>query len=127
MGANNISNENLKHLNIDILGEKPSGSRKLQIKSENINDYFELISKSLNNGFWNEVVSPTQIIFGFKFKDGSFKKIFLNPKTEKQISELCTEFNNDPIQKTSNVYKYISENELYAPILNKYYFALVNR
>jgi hypothetical protein len=127
MSATNILDTELVSLNIKILETKPSGSRKLHIPANNLDKYFDIIKQSLDNGFWNEVVNAREIIFGFKHKDGSFEKITLNADSEKHISELCTEFNGDPIEKTSNVYKYLSENDFYADVINTNYKDLLNR
>ncbi len=127
MGADNISDEDLTSLNVEIIETTSSGSRKLKIPSESVRKYVELVKGKLNAGFWNEIVGNSEIIFTFKYKDGTCKQYVLNVDTETEISELCAEFNNEPSGKTLNMYKYISENDFYRDLMMKYYSELINR
>ena len=127
MGADNIKDIQLEALDIKIEERDSDGDRKLKIPSEKLAEYFELIRSGLSPGFWNEVVGFEEIVFIFKFKDGNIKEYKLSSENEKEISELCTQFNNDPIEKTANVYKYISDNSFYHDFMVERYSNLINR
>lgn len=127
MGAENIEDEDLTDLDISIEEKMPDGDRTLKIPEEKIGDYIELIKTKLNNGFWNEVIGAKEIIFIFKFKDGSIREYKLSPENEQEIDKLCAKFNNEPPEKTANVYKYISDNKFYHDFMMEHYGGLINR
>lgn len=127
MGAENIQDIELGILGIDIKDRASDGDRMLIVPDDKLNDYIELIKSKLTNGFWNEVVGEKEILFIFKFKDGHVKEYKLSPENEEEISQLCTEFNNDPLEKTANVYKYISGNKFYHDFMMEYYANFVSR
>src|SRR3989344_2293331 len=108
MGADNITNGDITALSIEIVEIKKDGDRTLKIPENKLSLYIELIKTKLEKGFWNEIVGAKEIIFIFKFKDGSIKEYRLSPANEEEIDKLCTEFNHEPPEKTLNVYKYIS-------------------
>ena len=104
MGAEGIQSQELEDSNVEIV--KTEGeSRMLKIPQENLSQYIELIKEKLSNGFWNEIIGEKEIIFIFKFKSGEVKEIKLSKETEAEIDKLCAEFNNEPPDKTANVYK----------------------
>lgn len=127
MAGKDIQDQELKDLGIEVVEKDLDDDRKLKIPPEKQSAYLNLVKSKLAPGFWNEVVSDKEIIFIFKFKDGAIKQLTLSPETEKEISELCTQFNNDPIEKTKNVYKYISENSFYHDFMLKHYSDLIDR
>lgn len=127
MGAERIQDNELEDLNIEIAGRTESGFRKLRIPQENLSGYVELVKDKMTEGFWNEIVGSEDIIFIFKFKDGSIKEFKLSPNNESEIGKLCAEFNNEPPDKTANVYKYISENDFYHDFMLEHYSSLINR
>lgn len=127
MGAGEIQDKELEDLNIKIVERTETGSRKLKIPQKSLPQYVELIKAKLAPGFWNEIVGNKEIIFIFKFKDGAVKEFKISPETEAEIDKLCAEFNNEPPDKTANVYKYLSENEFYHDFLLEHYSALINR
>jgi len=122
-----VQDSDLEALNIEIIEKDSDGDRSLKIPANNLDAYLSLLKTGLNPGFWNEVVGEKEIIFVFKFKDGTLKEFKLSPENEKEISEFCTQFNNDPIEKTSNVYKYISANKFYHDFIIEHYADLINR
>lgn len=81
----------------------------------------------MTNGFWNEIVGEKEIIFVFKFKDGSVKEYELSLEIEKEVSILCSEFTGEPLDKTANVYKYISGNKFYHDFMMEHYADMINR
>lgn len=126
MGAGQILDSELENLDIEI-DKTESGSRKLKIPSENLDFYIELIKEKMDNGFWNEIIGESEIVFIFKFKEGEVKEMKLSKETESKIDKLCAEFNNEPADKTANVYKYLSENDFYHDFMMEYYSDMINR
>lgn len=127
IGAKNIPDDELTKIGITIIGKSESGSRKLEVPSTNLQQFMGLLSNKLDPGFWNEIVGATKILFLFKFKDGTTKQYILSTENEHEIDKLCAKFNNEPADKTANVYKYLSENDYYHDFMEKYYFDLINR
>ena len=127
MGGKEIQNEQLEDLGVKIVEKDSDGDRKLQIPQESLSGYLELIGSQLEPGFWNEVIGEKEIIFTFKFKDGQIKEYRLSPENESEIDKLCAELNNEPPEKTANVYKYISENSFYHDFMAQHYLDLINR
>ena len=127
MGADNIEDKELTDLGIGIEETKPDGDRTLKIPGDRLSGYIELIKTKLNNGVWNEMVGEKEIIFVFKLKDGSIKEYRLSPENEQEIDKLCAELNNEPPEKTANVYKYILDNKFYHDFMMKHYADLINR
>lgn len=127
MGAENIQDKELENIGVKIEGRTPEGDRMLKISEKELAKYIELIKTKLANGFWNEIIGANEIIFIFKFKDGSIKEYKLSPDNEQEIDKLCAEFNNELSDKTANVYKYISENKFYHDFMTKHYSDMINR
>lgn len=127
MGAPKITDEELKTLGVEIVSKSDSGSRRLKIPSEKIDDYRKLVIEKLDLGFWNEYLDEKNIHFIFKSTSGDIQEYLLAPDNEKEISKRCSEFNGDPIEKTANVYKYIFENEFYSGTMEKYYKEMISR
>ena len=127
MGAEEIQDKELEDLNIEIVGKTETGSRKLKIPQEHLLGYIELVKNKLTKGFWNEIIGSEEIIFIFKFKDETIKEYKLSIENEPEIDKLCAEFNNEPPEKTANVYKYLSENDFYHDFILEHYSNLINR
>lgn len=127
MGATGIQDNELQDLGVEIMGKSQSGSRKLKIPVDCLSQYIELVKTKLTNGFWNEIVCSDKIIFIFKFKSGEIKEVVLDQNNEAEISKLCSEFNGDSLEKTANVYKYVSKNEFYRGFMLEHYSNLINR
>lgn len=127
MGAEKIEDKSLTDLGISIEEKKADGDRCLKIPYDQLRRYIELIKDKLDNGFWNEVVGEKEIIFIFKFKDGSIKEYKLSPENEKEVDDLCIELNNEPPDLTPNVYKYISDNKFYHDFMLEHYADMINR
>lgn len=127
MGADKIQDDELENLGVKIVDRTSEGDRLLKISDKELTKYVELIKTKLANGFWNEVIGAKEIIFIFKFKDGSVREYKLSPDNEREIDKLCAEFNNESPDKTANVYKYISENKFYHDFMVKYYADMIDR
>ena len=127
MGAENIQDTELECLAIEIKDRTPDGDRMLVIPDKKLPKYIELIKIKLTEGFWNEIIGEKNIIFIFKFKDGSIKEYKLSPENEQEIDKLCAEFNNELPDKTANVYKYISDNKFYHDFMIEHYDDMIDR
>ena len=127
MGADEITDGELVSIGIDIARKTESGSRMLKIPDQSLEQYIELLKSKLTKCFWNEIVGPKEILFIFRFDDGHTKEYSLSPDNEQQIDKLCAEFNDEPPEKTANVYKYISDNEFYHKFMVEHYSDMINR
>ena len=127
MGAKEITDQNLTDLGIEIIEKTESGSRKLKISKDKIEDYKSLIKEKMTPGFWNEFLNENGIHFIFKLEDGSIKKYTLSPENEQEIDNLCAKLNNEPPEKTANVYKYISDNDFYHNFMLEHYKDMIER
>ena len=115
MGADNISDDDLRLLGIRIMEKTTDGDRKLEIPKENLKKYEELIKEKLTPGFWNEYVGE-EIVFIFKYKDGKIERYILNNETEGKIDKLAAEFVGEKWAK-SCVWKWLAENKLYTSLI----------
>jgi hypothetical protein len=127
MGAEDITDNELENLGVEIVDRTDSESRKLRIPEAALTGYVDLIKAKLTKGFWNEIVGPEKILFIFRFKDGHTEEYALSPENEQELDKLCAEFNDEPAEKTANVYKYISDNDFYHDFMMEHYAELINR
>ena len=127
MGAEAIQDKELENVGIEIKGRTTDGDRMLVITNDQLPSYINLVKDKLTHGFWNEIVGEKDIIFLFKFKDGSTKEYQLSTENEKEINDLCIEFNHEPPDLTPNVYKYISENKFYHDFMMEHHADMISR
>ncbi|MBI2676482.1 MAG: hypothetical protein HYX21_00805 [Candidatus Yanofskybacteria bacterium] len=127
MEAEKIQDGDLEGLGIEIKDRTADGDRMLVIPDDRLPQYIELVKDKLTNGFWNEIVGEKDIIFIFKFQDGHIEEYKLSPENEREIDKLCAEFNNEPPDKTTNVYKYISDNKFYHDFMMEHYKDMIER
>lgn len=127
MGADKISDHELTAFGIEIVGKTESGSRKLNIPPSAIKVYRDLIKEKITPGFWNEFLDENEIQFIFKLEDGTIREYTLSPENEREINELCSKLNNEPPDKTANVYKYISGNDFYHDFMMEHYKEMIER
>ena len=127
MGSDKISDQDLTNLGIEIVEKTDSGSKKLKIPSEKIEGYKNLIREKITAGFWNEFLDENNIHFIFKFQNGEVKEYVLSPENEQEIDKICAELNNEPPEKTMNVYKYISDNDFYHDFMMEHYKEMIER
>ncbi|MBI4032718.1 hypothetical protein HY374_03370 [Candidatus Berkelbacteria bacterium] len=127
MGAEQIEDQELEALGVTIVGHAGHGNRKLKIPSQRVDDYRILIKEKMTPGFWNEFLDERAIHFIFKLKDHTVKEFTLSPDNEREIDTLCAQLNNEPPDKTANVYRYIADNDFYHDFMTKHYQALVER
>jgi len=124
MGADSISNEDLTQLGIKIVEVTSKGYRKIIIAEESLASYEKLIEDKLTPGFWNEYVGK-QIVFLFKLKDKSFKRIILSPETEEQIERLGSELNEEEYTRNM-VWKWLAENDWYHDLIIHSQYGILN-
>ena len=110
MGADSVSDQDLRDVNVKIYQKTKSGSRKVEIPENSFEAYKKLVSEKLSNGFWNEAVG-NEIWFLFKDKNGNISEYILNQQNSAEISAKCSEFNGDSLEKTSNIYLYLASND----------------
>jgi hypothetical protein len=127
MGAGEISDVELTDLGVQVNDRTKDDDRMLIIPDKKFSEYVDLVKRKLAGGFWNEIVGEKEITFIFKFKDGSVREYKLSPDNEKEINDLCVEFNDEPPDLSPNVYKYISENKLYHDFMMRHYKKLIDR
>ena len=127
MGGNDIQDSQLEVLDIKIVEKESDGDRKLEIPSETLTQYIQLVKDKLTISFWNEIVGCEEILFIFKFKDESVKEYKLSLGNEVEIDKLCVEFNNEQPEKIHNVYKWLSKNNFYHDLMIEHYSDLINR
>ncbi len=127
MGAEKVSDQDITNLGITIIEKTNSGSRKLKIPSEKIEEYKNLIREKMTLGFWNEFLDKNNVHFIFKLKNGELKEYVLSPENELEIDHLCAELNNEPAGKTANVFKYISDNDFYHDFMMEHYKEMIER
>ena len=126
MGAEGITDRDISSLGITIEDNASDGDRALKIPKGSLVPYIKLIKQKLTNGFWNELVGDSDIMFIFKHKDGSIKEYKLSPENEKEIAELCSAFASEKPEKTANVCKYISNNKFYHDFMIEHYGDMIN-
>jgi len=117
MGAPAISDQALSRLGIEIVERFGSGIRGLLIPGANLQAYRDLVRNKIEPGFWNDIVGRTEIFFLFKLSDGTFKELTYSVENREEIGLLCTELNKDPIEKTSDVPRYLAENPFYRQLM----------
>jgi len=121
MGAPAISDEEINRLGVKVVERFGAGIRGLLIPSVALQAYKDLVREKLSPGFWNDIVGRRQILFLFKLGDGTVKEIVYSRENRGEIARLCTEFNKDPIEKTSDIPRYLSGNPFYRDLIIKFH------
>jgi hypothetical protein len=117
MGARAVSDEELRALGIEIAERYGKGRRGLLVPATSISAYAELLREKLEPTYWNEIVGRTEIVFWFKLADGTLKELAYSPESRDEIARLCSELNRDPIEKTSDVPRYLAGNRFYRELM----------
>lgn len=117
MGASTISDEELSCLGIEIVDRFRSGIRGLLISRASLLAYRDLVREKIEPGFWNDIVGRTEIFFLFKLPDGTVEELTYSAGNREEIGRLCAELNKDPIEKTSDVPRYLAENPFYRELM----------
>lgn len=113
MGVKGITDADLTNLGIKILERHGSSARGLLVPAASLLPYLTLVRAGLSPGFWNEIVGRQEILFVFKLAGGVVREVTLSEATASQIAHLCSSLNGDPIEKTSDVLRYLAGNSLY--------------
>ena len=117
MGASAISDDDLSALGVEIVKRTGTAIRGLRIPGESLGPYRELIRKKLQPGFWNDIIGTTEILFTFKLADGTVQEFTYSPETQREIAGLCSVLSGDPIEKTSDLPRYLAANSFYREAL----------
>lgn len=115
IGAAEITDADLTNLQIKITTTK-TDARKLEIPTQSLTAYLKLVADKLEPGFWNEVVGD-EVWFVFKHKSGKLEQFTLDQTNTEIIAKLCSEFNSDSIEKTSNLWLYLASNDWYTDLM----------
>ena len=121
MGAQAISDEELTRLGIEIVERIGSGIRGLLIPDQSLQAYRELVRLKLTAGFWNETVGRREISFQFKLADGTLREFISSAANREEIARLCAELNKDPIEKTSDIPRYLAGNVFYRELMMEHH------
>ena len=113
MAAPDISDDELSRLGVRILEAFGSGIRGLLIPGESLPEYKALVRERLKRGFWSEMVGREKMHFVFKLSDGTLKELRYSAETRDEIARHCTELNKDPIERTSDMPRYLAGNPFY--------------
>jgi hypothetical protein len=113
MGADDISDHEITDLGVKILKGAGTPFRGLLVPGASLPAYKALIREKLTPGFWNDILGRHEIVFIFKLKDSSVRELLLSEATRSEIARLCSSLNNDPIEKTSDMPRYLAGNSFY--------------
>ena len=123
MGADAIADDELTHLGIDVLQGAGSPFRGLRIPEESLAAYRALVRQKITPGFWNDIVGRQHVLFIFKLADGTIRELALSEATRSEIAQLCSSLNKDPIEKTSDMPRYLAGNPFYRELIDAFHAA----
>ena len=123
MAAPDISDDELSRLGVEIVETFGSGIRGLLIPGRSLPEYKALVREGLKPGFWNEMVGREEIHFVFKRSDGTLRELRYSAETRDEIARLCTELNRDPIERTSDMPRYLAANPFYRDVAVRFHSA----
>jgi len=116
-GAAAIPDEELVDLGIKVVQGAGSPFRGLLIPGGSLDAYKALVREKLTPGFWNDIAGRQEILFVFKLADGTVEEFTYSEANRDQIVRRCTSLNNDPIEKTSDLLRYLAGNPFYRELL----------
>jgi hypothetical protein len=117
MGAPGISDEELDRLGIEVVHRAGSGIRGLLVPGAGLEAYKDLVREKLEPGFWNDIVGRDEIFFLFKWADGGVEEFTYSSESREEIARRCTELNEDPIERTSDLPRYLAANPFYRDLM----------
>ncbi|MCP4004126.1 MAG: hypothetical protein GY725_08030 [bacterium] len=123
MGAPSLSMTALREAGVEVLERYGENLLGLLVPSDSVSAYKELVRDCLQPGFWNDLVSPEEIIFIFKLRDGAVREYVLDDENRAEISALCSELNGDPLYKTSDLLNYFAANSFYRDVMVEHHGA----
>ena len=121
MGADVISDQELIDLGAKILKGAGTPFRGLLVPGLSLPAYKALVREKLTPGFWNDILGRHEILFIFKLKDSSVRELALSEATRSEIARLCSSLNNDPIEKTSDMPRYLAGNPYYRELIEVFH------
>ncbi len=121
MGADAIADDELSHLGINVLQGAGSPFRRLLIPGKSLAAYRTLVRQKITPGFWNDIVGRQDVLFIFKLADGTIRELALSEATRSEIAQLCSALNQDPIEKTSDMPRYLSGNPFYRELIDAFH------
>jgi hypothetical protein len=121
MGAEAISDEEIADLGVRILKGAGTPFRGLLVPAGSLPAYKALIRDKLTPGFWNDILGRHEILFIFKLNDGSVRELAFSEATRPEIARLCSSLNMDPIEKTSDMPRYLAANPFYRELIGAFY------
>ena len=121
MGADAIADNELTHLGINVLQGAGSPFRGLLIPESSLVAYRALVGRKITPGFWNDIVGRQDVFFIFKLADGTIRELALSDATRREIAQLCSSLNKDPIEKTSDLPRYLSGNPFYRELIDAFH------
>lgn len=113
MGGAAISDDQLERLGIRIVQGAGSAFRSLLIPGASLRAYRTLVRERITPGFWNDIIGREEILFVFKLPDGRVEELAYSEASGAQIAALCTALNDDPIEETSDLPRYLAGNSFY--------------
>ena len=120
MAAPTVSDLELEQLGVRVL-ERTKRARGLLVPADSLQAYQQLIREKLQPGFWNEVAGRDEIIFAFKLKDGTLEELRYPSEDPRRISQLCSSLNDDPLEATSDIPRYMAGNGFYRDLMRAHY------
>lgn len=117
MGAAAISEGELDNLGIKVVQGAGSPYCGLLIPGRSRAAYQVLVREKIDPGFWNDIVGCEEIFFVFKLADGRVEEFIYSEANREQIARQCTALNGDPIEKTSNLSRYLAGNPFYRELM----------
>ena len=117
MGAPTLSEAELRSAGVRILGRYGESLLGLLVPRDSIPAYKKLVRQRLQPGFWNDLVSPEEILFVFKLRDGTLKEFVLSDANRQEIARLCSDLKGDPLERTSDLPSYFAANPFYRDVM----------
>jgi hypothetical protein len=121
MGADAIADHELASLGIKIVRGAGTPFRGLLIPAGSLPAYRALIREKLTPGFWNDILGRHEIFFVFKLEDNTIRELEFSEVTRSEIARLCSSLNNDPIEKTSDMPRYLACNPYYRDLIEAFH------
>lgn len=114
MGAEQITDADLKALGVVIHEMRDNGDRLIEIPRASLAAYEQLVSDKLTPGYWMEYVGD-ETVFIFKEKDGTVRRLVLSPTTEQEINELSARLSGEAVGDKP-VREWLAENSWYRDV-----------
>jgi len=121
MGADAIADHVLTSLGVKLVNGAGTPFRGLLIPAGSLPAYKALIREKLTPGFWTDILGRREVLFIFKLKDNTIRELTLSDATRSEIARLCSSLNNDPIEKTSDVLRYLASNAFYTELIEAFH------